>query len=358
MKLLDRYIIRKFLGTFIYAITLIITIAIIFDISEKIDEFIEKKAPLKAIIFEYYFNFIPFFVNLFAPLFTFIAVIFFTSRMAFNTEIVAILTGGVSFRRLLVPYMIAASVIAGMSYYLNHYVIPHANAARIKFEQTYVRPRFRISAVNIHGQIKPGEYFYAEDFNNFDNIASKFSLEIISDGKLRRKLMANSARYDSSSSKWQLTQFFIRDIDGMKEKIRFGEKMDTSLSLTPRDFGTRSQSTEMMNRTELMAFIAREKLKGNDEVPYYELEHYRRTSLPFATFILTLIGVAISSRKVRGGIGLHIGLGLLLSFSYILFMQITNTFSTNSNLPAIIAVWIPNALYMMIALVLLRSAPK
>jgi lipopolysaccharide export system permease protein len=358
MKLIDRYIIRKFLGTFFYAITLIITIAIIFDISEKIDEFIEKKAPFKAIVFDYYFNFIPFFVNLFAPLFTFIAVIFFTSRMAFNTEIVAILTGGVSFRRLLLPYMLAASVIAAMSLYLNHYVIPHANAARIKFELTYVRPRYRISAVNIHGQIKPGEYFYAEDFNNFDNIASKFSLELISDGVLKRKLLANTARYDSATAKWQLTQYFIRDIKGMKEQIKLGEKLDTVLSLTPRDFGTRSQSTEMMNRPELMAFIAREKIKGNDEVPFYELEHYRRTSLPFATFILTLIGVAISSRKVRGGIGLHIGLGLLLSFSYILFMQITNTFSTNSNLPALVAVWIPNALYMLIALVLLRRAPK
>jgi lipopolysaccharide export system permease protein len=278
--------------------------------------------------------------------------------MAFNTEIVAILTGGVSFKRMLMPYMAAAAVIAAMSYYLNHYVIPHANAKRINFELTYIRPRYRISAVNIHGQIKPGEYFYAEDFNNFDNIASKFSLEKMQKGKLTYKMMANTAKYDSTSQKWQLNQFFIRSISGMKEKIRYGDRLDTALAITPRDFGTRTQATEMMNRDELMAFIKREKLKGNDEVPYYELEHYKRTSLPFATFILTLIGVAISSRKVRGGIGLHIGLGLLLSFSYILFMQITNTFSTNSNLPAIIAVWIPNAVYFMIALVLLRNAPK
>ena len=332
--------------------------AIIFDISEKIDDFIQSKAPIKAIVFGYYFNFIPFFVNLFSPLFTFIAVVFFTSKMASNTEIVAILTSGISFRRFLMPYMLASGVLASLSFYLNNYVIPHANQKRLNFENTYIRNKYRNSDLNIHRQIKPGEYIYFESYNNFDNIGSRFSYEIIKDGKMVYKLMANQLVYDTIKDKWKVQDYAIRKINGLKETIRTGLEFDTVYNFTPADFSTRLNNVETMNRPELNAFIAEEKMRGSEEIPYFELEKYRRTSMPFATFILTLIGVSMASRKTRGGIGLHIGLGMLISFSYILFLQVSTTFATNGNLSPLLAVWIPNILYFFIALVLLRVAPK
>ena len=358
MKKLDLYIIKKFLGTFVYAILLIVLVAIIFDISEKIDDFIQSKAPLKAIVFDYYFNFIPFFANLFSPLFTFIAVVFFTSKMASNTEVVAILSSGVSFKRFLMPYMLAATVLACVSFYLNNYVIPHANQKRLNFENTYIRNKYRNSDINIHRQIKPGEYIYFESYNNFENICYRFSYEIIKDGKMIYKLMANQIKYDSITNKWKVQNYAIRTINGMKEQLRTGVEFDTVYNFKPSDFSTRLNNVETMNRPELDKFIAEEKMRGSDEIAFFELEKYRRTSMPFATFILTLIGVSMASRKTRGGIGLHIGLGMLISFSYILFFQVSITFATNGNLSPLIAVWIPNILYFFIALVLLRLAPK
>lgn len=337
---------------------LIILIAIIFDISEKIDDFIQGQAPLKAIVFDYYFNFIPFFVNLFSPLFTFIAVVFFTSKMAGNTEIVAILTSGVSFKRLLMPYMLSAAVIATLSFILNHYVIPHANQRRLNFENTYIRNKYRNTDMNIHRQIKPDEYIYFESYNNFENIGSRFSYEKMKNGKLVYKLMANQIAYDSLKNSWRVINYTIRTIDGLKEHIKMGESFDTTYNFTPEDFGTRLNNVETMNRPELNKFIAEEKMRGSDEIAFFELEKYRRTSMPFATFILTLIGVSMASRKTRGGIGLHIGLGMLVSFSYILFLQISTTFATNGNLSPLLAVWIPNIIYFFIALTLLKLAPK
>ncbi len=337
---------------------LIILIAIIFDISEKIDDFIQGQAPLKAIVFDYYFNFIPFFVNLFSPLFTFIAVVFFTSKMAGNTEIVAILTSGVSFKRLLMPYMLSAAVIATLSFILNHYVIPHANQRRLNFENTYIRNKYRNTDMNIHRQIKPDEYIYFESYNNFENIGSRFSYEKMKNGKLVYKLMANQIAYDSLKNSWRVINYTIRTIDGLKEHIKMGESFDTTYNFTPEDFGTRLNNVETMNRPELNKFITEEKMRGSDEIAFFELEKYRRTSMPFATFILTLIGVSMASRKTRGGIGLHIGLGMLVSFSYILFLQISTTFATNGNLSPLLAVWIPNIIYFFIALTLLKLAPK
>lgn len=358
MKKLDLYIIKKFLGTFVYAILLIVLVAIIFDISEKIDDFISSKAPIKAIVFDYYFNFIPFFVNLFSPLFTFIAVVFFTSKMAGNTEVVAILSSGVSFRRFLMPYMLAATVLACLSFFLNNYVIPHANQKRLSFENTYIRNKFRNSDINIHRQIKPGEYIYFESYNNFENIGSRFSYEVMKDNKLVYKLMANQIKYDSISNKWKVQNYAIRTINGMHEQLRTGVEFDTIYNFKPSDFSTRLNNVETMNIKELDNFIAEEEMRGSDEIAYFKLEKYRRTSMPFATFILTLIGVSMASRKTRGGIGLHIGLGMLISFSYILFLQVSTTFATNGNLSPLVAVWIPNFLYFFIALILLRLAPK
>ena len=358
IKILDWYIIRKFLSTFFFALGLIISIAIVFDISEKIDDFLEKEAPFKAIVFDYYLNFIPYFGNLFSPLFIFISVIFFTSRMAGLTEIVAILASGVSFKRLLMPYLAASALLAGISFYLNNYVIPHANTERLEFETKYIRNPFVYKNRHVHRQIAPGQFIYFESFNNTDRIGYQFSFEEVKNGQLTFKLLADRIIWDSLKNKWTCESYFWRKIDGMKEIIGSGYRMDTVFAFHPSEFSRRTNFIETMDTPELNRYIQQEMLRGSEEIPFYLVEKHRRTSLPFSTFILTIIGVSLSSRKVRGGIGIQIGAGILLSFTYIMFMQVSQTFATNGNLPAWLAVWIPNIVYSVIALFLLRRAAK
>lgn len=356
IKILDWYIIRKFLGTFFFALALIISIAIVFDISEKIDDFLEREAPLRAIVFDYYMNFIPYFGNLFSHLFIFIAVIFFTSRMAGQTEIIAILSSGVSFKRLLVPYMAASFILASLSLYMNNYVIPHSNTSRIAFETKYIKNPFVYKNRHVHRQIAPGQYIYFESFNNIDKIGYQFSYERIDKGKMVYKILSERIFWDSLKNKWTIENYFSRKIDGVKEKIETGYRLDTALAFSPSEFNRRTNFIETMDTPELNEYIKQELLRGSEEVPFYLVEKHKRISYPFATFILTVMGVSLSSRKVRGGIGVQIGAGILLSFTYIMFMQVSQTFATNGNLPAWLAVWIPNIVYTIIALVLLRKA--
>ncbi len=358
LKTIDVYIIKKFLGTFFYAITLIILIVIIFDLSEKIDDFIEKKAPLNEIFFAYYLNFIPYFINLFSPLFTFVAVIFFTSRLAFNTEIVAILSSGVSFHRMLLPYLISAILLATLSVYLSNFLIPQANQKRLDFEYTYVKNPLSFRDRNIHLQIRPGMFVFMESFNVRNAIGQRFTLEKINEDGLYYKLMAERAIWDSISQNWKIRNYNIRTIDGLREELSFGQELDTLLPFTPNDFIQNLTEMETMNFEELRTFIDNERLKGSENVKFYEVEKHRRMAFPFATIVLTLIGVALSSHKVKGGIGLHLGLGLGLSFAYILFMQVSTTFATNGNLHPILSVWIPNILFGILAVYLIRIAPK
>ncbi|MCW3072425.1 MAG: hypothetical protein JWO44_2315 [Bacteroidetes bacterium] len=359
LKLIDRYIIGKFLGTFIFSMLLIILIVVVFDISEKIEDFVGKSAPLKAIVVDYYFNFIPYFVNLFSPLFTFIAVIFFTSRMASRTEIVAILSSGISYRRLLFPYMLSATVIAISSLYLNNFVIPHATKKRTSFENKYIRNEYHNMDRNIHKQIAPGSYIYLQNYNTEENTGYKFSIEKFSKGQLYYKLMAENIKWDSIKKQWSVNDYYIRYINGMNEYIRKGKKMDTLLLFTPDEFGRKDNTIETMDYYELDKYIESERLKGSDNIELILLEKYRRVAFPFATFILTLIGVSIASRKVRGGIGMHIGLGIGISFTFIMFMQITTTFAAGGvGLSPLLAVWIPNIIFSFLAWYLLRVAQK
>ncbi|CAG0956473.1 MAG: YjgP/YjgQ family permease [Bacteroidetes bacterium] len=358
MKILDRYIIVKFLGTFFLSIALIVSIAVVFDISEKIEDFISRKAPFNAIVFDYYFNFIPYFANLFSPLFIFISVIYFTSKMAYNTEIVSILASGISFKRLLLPYLICAGILACLSFYLNNFLIPHANKKRLEFEEAYIRNPYRNYDRNIHKQIAPDTYVYFESYNNLTNVGYKFSLEQFKDNKLTYKILSDFIQWDSTLNKWKINNYVVREINGLEEKITTGYQKDTTINIFPSDFTRRENVMEMMDYNQLNKFIEEEKFKGSEGIEYYEIEKYRRAAFPFATFVLTLIGVSIASRKVRGGIGAHIGLGIFISFSYILFMQVSTTFSTNAGLAPAIAVWTPNIMYLILSLYLLKIAPK
>lgn len=358
-KKLDLYIIKKFLGTYVFSIIIIILIAVIFDLSEKIDDFMENDASFKEVAFEYYLNFIPYFAILFSPLFTFIAVIFFTSKMAYNTEIIAILSSGVSFRRMLWPYFFSAFIIAGFVYVMSNYFIPQANAERFEFEEKYIHsrpPNFRDR--NIHKQLEPGLFVYMESYSNTSNIGYKFSLERFDEGKLVSKLMADYVRWDSTINKWNIRNYYIRDIDGVEEEISRGSSLDTTLNMYPEEFRQRENVVEAMSRSELKDYIDKQKMQGSTNVVLFQIEFYKRISNPFSTFILTLIGLSVSSRKVRGGIGGHIGVGLTLSFSYILFMQFSSQFAIGGNLNPLLAVWIPNILYAFIAYFMYKMAPK
>jgi lipopolysaccharide export system permease protein len=357
-KVLDRYIIRKFLGTFFFSLALIILIAVIFDVSEKLDDFLESHAPFKAIVFQYYFNFIPYFANLFAPLFVFISVIYFTARIAMDTEIIAILNSGMSFRRLLRPYLIAAAFLALISFYFNGWLIPHSNKEKLAFENKYIREPVKFESRNLHRQITPGVFIYLESYNNKENIGYRFSLEKIKNGKRTYFLSSERLLWDSVSSKWKIENYYARTIDSLNETLTSGQEIDTILPITPANFKRRSEIIEAMDTPELNAFIKEERMEGSANISKYLVEKYRRTAIPFATFVLTIIGVSLSSRKVRGGIGAQLGAGIGLSFAYILFMQISNTFAINGSLPALIAVWVPNILFSAIALILLKRAPK
>jgi lipopolysaccharide export system permease protein len=352
IKKIDWYIIKRFLGTYFFSIAIIMSIAIIFDIQEKIDDFKNNNAPLDAIIFDYYVNFVPYFANLFSALFVFIAVIFVTSKMAFDTEIIAILASGVSFNRFLRPYFIASAFLALLALLLIMYVIPESNKVRLDFEDQYVRYKFRNYDRDIHKQVRPGTFVYLESYNVDQEIGYRFSMEKIEDGRLVSKLLSDYIKWDTAVNKWTVYNYYIRDIDGDKEHISRGHKIDTVIHLTPADFKMRTNYVEKMNIVELNEFIETKRLQGADNIDLFLIEKYKRWAFPFSTFILTLIGVCVAQRKRRGGIGANIFIGLILSFSYILFMQISITFSINSNVDPLLSVWIPNILYSVIALIL------
>lgn len=357
LKRLDIYIIRKFLGTFFLAIGLIILVAVVFDFSEKVDDFISHKAPLKDILLQYYLNFIPFFSNLFSYLFVFVSVIFFTSKMSVHSEITAILSTGVSYRRLMVPYMVSALLIALLSFLLSNYFIPLTSVSRLEFEAKYLDKAYGVPERDIHKQIDEGVFIYVENFTRRNNWGGKFSIEKFENGVLKSKLMAESIRYDSINKTWKIQNWWIRDIDSIKETITSGASIDSALNLSPDEFNRRDNVVEAMTTPQLNKFIKRELSRGHGDV-YYEIEMHKRFAGPFAVFILTIIGVSLSSRKIRGGIGMHIGFGLALSFSYILFMQISKEFAKAGDLSPWLAVWLPNFVYAAIAVVLYKLAPK
>lgn len=358
LKKIDIYIIRKFLGTFFYSILLLSVIIIIFDISEKIDDFIGKDAPLKAIVFDYYLNFIPFFVNTFSALFTFISVIFFTSRMASNTEIIAILNGGVNFWRMLRPYLISAVFISVLSFVLMNYIIPRTNRGLREFEKLYIKNPFKVKDMNIHMQLRPDTCVYVENFNNTSNIGYRFTMEAFDSAGLQMKMSAEMIRWDSVKMKWNASNYVIRKIEDKREVLRRGLSMDTAFAFTPEDFVLDIEDAKVMTFNQLNVFIAKEKERGSSITKQFELEKWKRITFPVANIVLAFIGVALSSRKARGGIGLHLGLGIAIAFTFILLLQVTSVFAVFGNLQPSIALWIPNVLYGIVAIWLLMKAPK
>ncbi len=359
LKIIDLYIIGKFLGTFFFSIIIILSIAVVFDFSEKIDDFIENGAPFSEVVFDYYANFIPYFAVLFSSLFTFISVIFFTSKMAYSTEVIAILSSGVSFRRMMLPYFLSAFVIASFSFLLSNFVIPDATQVKLDFEEKYIHSRpVSFKRKNLHRQIEPGVYIYMESYSNVSQTGYNFSIEKFEDGILKSKLLSDQIFWDSTNNKWTIRRYYIRDIEGLDESIRSGNLIDTTLSIHPDDFNKRINVVEAMSWRDLNDFIDQSLMQGEMNVTSYLIEKYRRTAFPFSAFILTLIGVSVSSRKVRGGIGAQLGAGLGIAFGYILFMQFSSQFAISGSLPPLLAVWIPNIIFAVVAIVFYKMAPK
>ena len=361
-KILDRYITRKFLGTYLFAIALIIVIVVVFDAVEKMDDFIENKASFKAIAIDYYLNFVPFFINQFSGLFTFIAVIFFTSKMAYQTEIIAILSSGTSFRRLLWPYMISAVAITMLSLSLNMWVIPKANGHRVEFERSYLRRNQNLDSKydrHIYRQVYPGVFAYIRDFKGGTNRANYLSLEKYDGSAIVESLEAGNVSFDPETKHWTADKYITRTFDGELEVFEQHEKLDTMINLESVELGKLEDIIQTMTISELSEFIDQQRAKGSDLISVFEVERQNRFAYPMASLVLTVIGVSLSSRKVRGGTGLHIGIGIGLCFTYIMFCKFAEEFAKNSTFfsPTLL-VWMPDIIFAVIAVILYRLAPK
>ena len=360
-KILDGYITRKFLGTFFLAIALIIIIVVVFDAVEKIDDFIEMKAPLKAIILGYYVNFIPYFINLFCGLFTFIAVIYFTSQMAGRTEITAIQASGVSFRRLLWPYFVSAMFITAISLFLNLQVIPSANEQRVDFEGKYLRKNRRVQyEPHIYRQIEPGVFVYMRNYNPSTNKASFMTIERFEGSSIVESLEASDISYNEKNGHWEAPKYATHRFVGEEDIFELHTtRLDTLINLTEQELGKVENLITTMKIGELNLFIEQQKQKGSDMIGIFEVEGQKRFSYPLSVFILTVIGVSLSARKMRSGTGVNIGIGVILCFTYIMMGRVFEEIAKNNDgAMSIFLVWLPNIIFALIAAYIYRRAPK
>ena len=361
IKILDWYIIKKFIGTYIYSIFLIISISIVFDVNENLAKFSQYHAPIKAIVFDYYMNFVPYFANLFSPLFVFIAVIFFTSKLAGNSEIISILASGVSFKRLMRPYMISCMLISVLTFYLGAYIIPKGTIVRQNFESMYKNKKKNTSADNVQLQVGRGVIAYIQHYDNDMKKGYGFCLDKFENKKLVSHLTASEIQYDTISETkyhWKLTSWRIRQMRGLKENIISGTQKDSTIMMEPTDLVFSKGQQETFTSPQLKEYISKQINRGSSNVVQYEVEYHKRIATSFASFILTTIGVSLSSRKRKGGMGMYLGIGLALSFGYIMLQTVSATFAIQANTPPMLAAWIPNIIFAVVAYFCYRNAPN
>ena len=361
LKRLDRYIMWKFIGTYIFAIALIISIAIVFDFNENLAKFSEYNAPWKAIVFDYYLNFIPYFSNLFSPLFCFIAVIFFTSKLADKSEIIAMLASGVSFKRLMRPYMLACVLISVTTYFLNAYVIPKGTVVRQNFETMYKNKKKDTSADNVQLQVDKGVIAYMQHYDNIGKRGYGFCLDKFENKKLVSHMTAMEVQYDTiaeSKYHWKARSWKIREMRGLREKITSGGEIDTLIQMEPTDLVYSRGQQETFTSPQLAEYISKQVDRGSGNVVRYQVEYHKRIATSFASFILTTIGVSLSSRKRKGGMGIYLGLGLALSFIYIMLQTISASFAINAGASPILSAWVPNIIFAVVAYFCYKHAPN
>lgn len=357
LKIIDRYILKKFLGTYFLATALLLLVIAMFDVTEKLDAFLT--APIKETLFDYFASFLPYFANMLSPLFVFISVIFFTTKIADNSEIIAMLSSGITFRRLLRPYMIGAAIIATMTFVLSNYIIPPSNIDRIAYTNKYVKNKAVSYGTDIQLMVRPGEVAYFSRFDNTIKQGFRFSLDKFNGKVLVSRLTANTVEYDTTRMyHWKLRDYMIRDFDGMNERIRKGSSLDSIIPIEPKDFLISSNDQETLTTPQLTEYIEKQKMRGVANIKNFEIEKEKRIAQTAAAFILTLIGMSLSAKKVKGGMGINIGIGLALSFSYILFSTITSSFAINGYTSPAVAMEIPNIVYLIIGIILYRRASK
>ncbi|MDR0603845.1 MAG: LptF/LptG family permease [Bacteroidales bacterium] len=355
---MDFYIIRKFLGSFLTVIALIIVIVVVVDVAENIQGFLDNKVPVKDIITGYYFNFIPYFINLFSPLFTFVAVIYFTSKLSRNSEIIAILNAGMSFYRLMLPYIISAVFIGILSFYLTNFLIPRTQQGIMGYKEKYMSIQKRSKEVDSHIKTEPNTYAYVHYWDNANNLGYNFSYEFMNEKGVHYKLRAQTIQWDTVLQSWTLSNYILRTFNGVQETIEVGDKKDTTLNIHIEDFIWVKEGYTMMNYSEIRKYIEEEKEKGSIDIRTYEFEKYRRIAFPFATIILSIVGLCVSSRKSRQGVGLHLLLGLLITFSFIMLLQVSQVFAIYGGFSPAWAAWTPNIIYVILCIILVKQTPK
>ena len=351
MKRLDKYIIGKFLGTFVFSIVLIMSIAVIFDLTEKLDNFFENQVSMREIILDYYLNFIPYYMNMFSPLFIFISVIFFTSKLAGDSEIIAILASGVSYHRFMWPYFVSALLLFVFSFWMTGYVIPPASEKMLTFQDKYIEHFSRENARNVQMEVEPGTILYIESFQKRTNLGYRASLEHFDGKKLTMRITADRIHYDSAYN-WHFDKYVRRDFDGMRETLTRGTRLDTIIPVLPKELFYTAENAQMMPNPELKQYIEIQRKRGSGNVQAFETEWWKRWASPIGAFIMTLLGVTMSSKKVRGGMGKNLGVGLTLSALYILFSTVSTTFSVNGVMSPFMSVWLPNFMFLAIGIVL------
>ncbi len=357
LNLIDFFILKKFLGTFFLATALFLAIIAMFDVTEKLDAFLT--APLSETIFDYFLSFLPYFALQLTPLFVFISVIFFTTKLAGNSEIIALLSSGVSFGRLLRPYMIGAAVIAALTFVLSNYLVPPTNVKRIEYYNKYVRNKSVNTGLDIQLMASPGVVVYIGRFENKEKIGYRFSVDKFNGKQLVSRMTAQTVTYDTTRNyHWIAKDYMIRDFDGMREKITRGAMKDTIIPIEPADFLISVNDQEAMTTPQLTEYVEKQKMRGVANIKAFEIERERRYASTAAAFILTLIGMSLSAKKTKGGMGINIGIGLLLSFSYILFSTVTSSFAISGLTSPFIAMEIPNVIYLAIGIFLYRRASK
>ena len=359
--ILDRYIIKKFIGTYVFSILLIISISIVFDVNENLDKFTKFHAPLQAIVFDYYANFIPYFANLFSPLFVFISVIFFTSKLAGNSEIIAMLAAGVSFKRLMRPYMISCIMISALTFYLGAYVIPHGTMIKQNFESLYKNKKKISAAENVQLQVDKGVIAYIQHYDDNNKKGYGFCLDKFENKKLVSHMTASEIQYDTiSDSKyhWKASFWTIRTLKGLREHITQGSVKDTVIMMEPTDLVYSRGQQETFTSPQLKEYISKQINRGSGNVVQYQVEYHKRIAMSFASFILTIIGLSLSARKRKGGMGMALGVGLALSFGYILLQTISASFAINAGMPPALAAWMPNIIFAVVAYFCYRRAPR
>jgi len=358
MKILDLYILKKFLSTFLFVVLILVAIIVVIDFTEKNDDFIKRKAPTEAIIYDYYLNFIPYLANLLSPITVFIATVFVTAQLASRTEVIAMLSSGMSFIRFMVPYVVGSIIIGIVIFLLSGWVIPNSNKVRIDFERKYLKDPYYNDSRDMHKKIAPNTYVYLRTYDVSNDVGYQFTMEKIVDTKLLEKLESQRIEWKPKQEKWLIRNYKLRTFDGMKETISYGDTLDTLINLRPEMFGNNYLLYETFTLNELEAFISELRESGADNVAIYQIEKYLRFTSPFAIIILTLIGVIVSARKSRGGVGFQIAFGFVLAFVYILFFIMSRAIAQTGSIDPMLAVWLPNFIFAAVGLVMYHTVPR